>query len=645
MNGTKVRRIMIGTAGHIDHGKSSLVRALTGTDPDRLKEEKERGLTIDIGRAVLTLPDGRKVGIIDVPGHEKFIKNMVAGAVSVDLALLVVAADDGVMPQTREHMEILVLLGIKKCVVALTKIDIVDRDMAELARDDVERFLETTPLKGSPVVPVSSVTGEGIDKLKEEIFSAVMEVEPPGPEGLFRLPIQRIFSIEGFGPVVGGVPMAGSARKGDQLEVLPPGIKARVRGIQVYGEPADVAVTGESCALNMPDVDMERVERGHFVVAAGYFVPESHVYVSLKMLDSSVPIKSGSEVRFHIGTAEILGRVFLPGGGSLGAGEKSFARIQLADPTVMLPGDSDVLRLQAPPRTLGGGRVIIPERRKMKIKGEWLETLGNLENSLENRDSRGFLEEVIRFNKLKPVEARVLSRLVGRKLEDTRTILEDLENGEKVIRLGKGYVHKASLEKVKEDILAELGQRAEADPLCPEVGKQEIASSLRIVPEIIEKVISGMEREGSVEIIHNTMVRLKGKGAVLSDKDNENAEMVLLLLKKADCQALTEKELLEETGLEPSYLSSLVAHLVSNDKIKRVGGSFLYHIDCYNHALEELIKNCRRYGCLNIPEYRNTLKTTRKYVIPLLEHFDGLGITARKGSNRVLKNPEAFKKR
>ncbi len=636
-----VHRVMIGTAGHIDHGKSSLVRALTGVDPDQLKEEKERGLTIDMGRSVLELPGGGKAGIIDVPGHEKFIKNMVAGSTSVAVALLVIAADDGVMPQTREHLEILSLLGVRKCLVALTKVDLVDPELRELALQEAASFLEGTPYAGSPVIPVSSVTGEGIEEIRRALAGIVRETPPPRAEGLFRLPVQRIFRKEGFGSVLGGVPVAGRARKGDLLEVLPGGYRGRLRGIQVYGAPAGEALPGESCALNIPDVPLEGVKRGAWVVEPGVFQVEDRLLARVRLLPSARPLKSGADIRFHSGTAEIQGRISFPGGGALAPGGEGLARIRLAHPTLLVPGDSFVLRLQAPPRTVGGGRVVLPGWGGRRLKGPWARRVEALDAALERGDRAAFLEELVRASSFDPAAPEKLAPLAGRPAREVREILENLARKGRVAAVGKGFLSTESIEEARRKILAELEARAARDPLSPEAGKAEILSTLGIPPAVMETVLEEMLRRGEVRFLEGDLLVLPGREGALEGEAARREEALLVLLEKAGHKPLTEEEALAASGMEKPFFQSLVRRLQSRGRIVRVAGKFLYHQGPYQEARRALIENCKARGALDIPLFRDRLGTTRKYLIPLLEHFDGIGLTARRGSNRVLRDETA----
>ena len=335
----EIQPIVIGTAGHIDHGKSTLVKVLTGIDPDRLKEEQERGMTIDLGFARFRLPDGRRVGMVDVPGHERFIKNMVAGATGIDLVILVVAANDGVMPQTREHLSIMQLLGVGRGLVALTKIDMVEAGLVELALEDVRATIQGTFLEGAPILPLSSITGEGLEEFKQVLFRLASETPPRSDAGVFRLPVQRVFSAKGFGTVVTGIPVSGSVALGDVLEVLPRGLRGKVRGLQAYQESTERARAGHSTAINLADVDQHEVTRGNVLATPGFFRPTRMVAASLDalaLLDK--PVEDRTAIRLHTGTAEALGELVLLDCEELEPGGSALVQLRLEEPVVCAPG-------------------------------------------------------------------------------------------------------------------------------------------------------------------------------------------------------------------------------------------------------------------------------------------------------------------
>ena len=363
----KIQPIIIGTAGHIDHGKSSLVRLLTGTDPDRWAEEKERGMTIDLGFARMTLPDGRQVGLVDVPGHERFLRNMVAGATGIDLVLLVVAADDGVMPQTREHLEIMDLLGVRDGLLVLNKIDLVEPGMADLAVEELREVTRGTFLEDAPVVRVSATTGEGIEQFKDQLEQRASALTPRQADGVFRMPVQRVFSAKGFGTILTGIPVSGSVRTGDLLEVLPRGGKGKVRGLQAYHEGTDQARAGHSTAVNLSDVDHKEVTRGAVLATPGYFKAQTMLGATLRILHSTLGgIGNRTPIRLHLGTAEVLGEVILLEQDQMEPGEEGLVQLRLEDPVICAPGDHFVLRRASPMETLGGGVILEESRYRLK---------------------------------------------------------------------------------------------------------------------------------------------------------------------------------------------------------------------------------------------------------------------------------------
>ncbi|RME67107.1 MAG: selenocysteine-specific translation elongation factor, partial [Nitrospirae bacterium] len=382
-----MKHVILGTAGHIDHGKSTLVKALTGIDPDRLKEEKQRGITIDLGFAYLKYPDGITVGIVDVPGHEKLVRNMLAGAGGIDFVLLVVAADEGVMPQTREHLAICNLLGIKTGLVTITKADLVEEELLELVTEDVKDLLKGTFLEGAEVIPVSAKTGLNLDLLKEKIHEIASQVEPKAQEGPFRLPIDRVFTLKGFGTVVTGTAITGSIDIDSQVEILPTGKRARVRGLQSHGVPVQKGFAGQRLAINLQGVDKEDIQRGDILLTEGYFMPTTTIEVYLKWLPDAPEIKSNTPVHVHLFTKEAIGRLLLYDTEIIRPGQTAFGVLKLDRPVVASSGDRFVLRRFSPVETIGGGLVLdpYPGRRRKREGIEDLKAL--LEKGPEERIS------------------------------------------------------------------------------------------------------------------------------------------------------------------------------------------------------------------------------------------------------------------
>ncbi|MEW6399117.1 MAG: selenocysteine-specific translation elongation factor, partial [Bacillota bacterium] len=415
-------------AGHVDHGKTALIRALTGVDTDRLPEERARGISIELGFAPLRLPSGRRAGVVDVPGHERFVHHMVAGAAGMDLVILVVAADEGVMPQTREHVEILSLLGVRHGLVALTKVDLVDPEWLQMAEEDVRNYLAGTFLADSPVVPVSSVTGQGLDTLLGELDRLLGRVPGRDSRGPVRLPVDRVFTVPGFGTVVTGTLVSGTVRIGDGVEVLPGGREARVRQVQVHGERVEEATAGQRVALNLAGLEHRQVERGHVVCAPGVFSSTARLAARLELLNGASSLRSGTRVHFHLGTAEAPARVVLLDREELAPGTSCLARFRLEEEMAAARGDRFVIRFWSPPRTVGGGTVLAPHSRHRRYVASHLESLRELEGGgisgelvalLEEGDPLRAAEDLVSRLGLAPADASATLKemLVGGRVE------------------------------------------------------------------------------------------------------------------------------------------------------------------------------------------------------------------------------------
>jgi len=366
-----MKHFIIGTAGHVDHGKTALIKAITGIDTDRLKEEKERGISIELGFASLTLPDGRTFGIVDVPGHERFIRNMVSGASGIDMVIMVIAADEGVMPQTREHLHICSLLGIKKGLVALTKVDMVAGEWLDLVKDDVREFLKGTFLEASPVIPVSSIAGTGLKELLDALGRVASEIEGESEEGPFRLPVDRAFTMKGFGTVVTGTLISGDIKLGEEVEILPPGITAKVRGIQIHNQSATIAEAGQRTAINLQGVERNTIVRGVVLARPRTFKPSIRLDVCLEYLsNNNRRLKNRNLVRFHVGTNEVIGRIILLDREDVEPGAKASTQIVLESPIVAMARDRFVIRSYSPVTTIGGGMIVDPLPKKHKRSSE-----------------------------------------------------------------------------------------------------------------------------------------------------------------------------------------------------------------------------------------------------------------------------------
>jgi len=635
----EIQPIVIGTAGHIDHGKSSLVMALTGVDPDRLKEEKERGLTIDLGFAPLLMPDGRTVGIIDVPGHERFVRNMVAGATGIDLVVLVVAADDGVMPQTREHLDIMGLLGQKRGLVALNKIDAVDPDMVELAAEDVRETLSGTFLEDAPILRVSARTGAGVEELKARIFELAAAIEPRSDAGVFRLPIQRVFSKQGFGAVVTGVPVSGAVQVGDTLEVLPAGLRGKVRGLHAYGKPVTRARAGHSTAINLTDVDYEKVARGAVAATPNFFSPVRMVAARLRVLPSlERPVVDRMSVRLHTGTADPLGQLVLLDSERIEPGAEGLVQIRLDEPVVCAPGDPFILRLASPTITLGGGQILEESRHRLKrFKGFVLDELSRQEQSL--RDPAALLESTLARSGQALSSPQDLAHVIKQPVELTLALLQQLykEHRARAIGVKQLWIHADRLEEALTRTRAAIAKWFAANPLRRVMEVIELRRITELEAEFLDALLDDDVQRGRLVRESGGLIRPAGREVAVDEKTLAQRGALLAQL---DAKAFTPpapEELATAVGMGAKDFAKLLQLCVDEGSVVRINPEIYLSAKNVERAKELVIANCTKHGHLEIPELRDAIGTTRKYLIPLLEHFDTKGVTSRLGGNRVLK--------
>jgi len=634
-----IQPIVIGTAGHIDHGKSSLVRALTGIDPDRLKEEKERGLTIDLGFAPLTMPDGRTVGMIDVPGHERFVRNMVAGATGIDLVVLVVAADDGVMPQTREHLDIMGLLGQKRGLVALNKVDMVDADMAELAAEDVRSTLAGTFLAESPIVRVSARTGQGLDELKARMFELAATIEPRSDQGVFRVPIQRVFSKQGFGAVVTGVPVSGAVSIGDTLEVLPAGLRGKVRGLHAYGRAVTRARAGHSTAINLSDIEHDKVARGAVAATPDFFSPVRMVAVRLRVLASlGRPVTDRCQVRLHTGTADPLGELVLLDRERIEPGEEGLAQVRLEEPVVCAPGDSFILRLASPAETLGGGQILEESRHRLKrFKGFVIEGLARQERSLAS--PAALLESILARADDDLSSPADLAHAIKQPLDVTQTLLQQLfkERRARAVGVKQHWIHADRLEAALTRMRSSVTKWFEENSLRRVMEVLELRRITELDPEFLDALVDDDVKRGRLVRESGGLIRLAGREVALDETTLARRAALLAALEAQPFAPPAPEELAAALKLAPKELTRVLQLCVDEGSVVRVNPEI--HLTAAQHARAKdlVVENCTQHGHLEIPHLRDALGTTRKFLIPLLEHFDAKGVTSRLGANRVLK--------
>ena len=635
----EIQPIVIGTAGHIDHGKSTLVSALTGTDPDRWAEEKERGMTIDLGFARMDLEDGRRVGIVDVPGHERFIRNMVAGATGIDLVILVVAADDGVMPQTQEHLAIMQLLGVQRGFVALTKVDMVDEEMVELATEDVTETVAGTFLEGAPILRVSAIAGIGMDELRALLMKMAEETEPRTAEGVFRMPVQRVFSARGFGTILTGIPVSGEVKVGDSVEVLPVGTKGKIRGIQAYHDAAPTARAGHSAALNVSDVDHHQVSRGDVVATPGFFKPQTMVGAQLEALGTlDRPITNRMPIRVHTGTSDAIGEVILLDADQLEPGQSGLAQFRLEDPLVCAPGDRFILRLASPMLTLGGGVILEESRYRLKrFKTFIIKELERQASSLGS--SLSLLEAVLARSVDRWASVEELSAIIKRTKGDTLGLLQELEEGGKAAPLGNGqrWIHSEALLLSLEETRDAVSAWFDANEMRAKMDVRDLRSAVKFDPALLGVILDMEAKEGRMRLDPGGYLSPADRQVELSPERKAQRDKVLAVMEEARFQPPSPEEISTSAGIPKGDVDSVLRLLDDEGAIARIEGDLFLSAKALDEAREAVTSNCERNGGLEIPELRDALGTTRKFLIPILEHFDAAGVTMRQAGRRVLK--------
>ena len=625
--------MIVGTAGHIDHGKTALVRRLTGIDTDRLKEEKERGISIDLGFAHLTLPSGRRVGIVDVPGHERFVKNMLAGATGVDVALLVIAADEGVKPQTREHLAILDLLRIGRGVVALTKADLVPPERLRAARAEAEALIASSSLRGAPLVPVSSVTGEGVEELLEALDRAAAGAGARDEAGAARLPIDRVFSIEGIGTVVTGTLWNGAIRAGDALTLLPSGRSVRVRQVEVHDRAVDAARAGQRTAVAIHGVDREDVSRGDWLTTPARFRASGILDARVSLHPSAErPLVTRARVRVHLGASEALGRVVLFDGESLEPGHDGLAQLRLETPIVPIPGDRVVLRSYSPALTIAGAVVVDAHaRRRARLdEGE----RGRL-TALESGSLSQRIAALAADAAFAGVRDDEMALRLGVGPAEVATAVAEAPN---LVRMKDGRVlTRSAWNAALERIEAEVARYVAAHPLRDGVPKGELKSLLKrdldgaIFDEALATLLEGKR------IVSRGGDRLLSPDAApaLSPDEAKSADRILARLSGSGFQPPDLSDVLREipTAHRPP---ELVRYLLESERVVKVTSEIVYTKEQWQEVVARVARHLSDHPTLTMGDFKNLLQVSRKYSIPVLEHMDRIGLTRREGDARIL---------
>ncbi len=634
-----MKHIILGTAGHIDHGKTSLIKAVTGIDTDRLKEEKARGITIELGFAWLDLPGGQRVGIVDVPGHEKFIKNMVAGAAGIDVVALIIAADEGVMPQTKEHLDICKLLGVKHGLVVLTKIDMVDEEWLELVTDDVQSFLQGSFLEDAPVVPVSSVKGRGISEFVDAVATLCQKVPDRSSKGLFRLPVDRVFSMKGFGTVITGSLVSGRIRVGENIMIFPSGIESKVRGIQIHNESMDEASAGVRTAVNFQGLDRTSVKRGDVLARSNTLKPSYMIDVVLEYIGfAKKPLKNRTRVRFYSGTSELEGYVFLLDRDELEVGARTVAQLRVEEPVSVVRDDRFVIRSYSPIRTIGGGYVIDPFPKKHKrFKDSVLKHL----NILAEGDTNTIITHIIAYAELSGArfaDLAVMTNLPEKELEQN---LQNLLSQQVIIQVDKEnrfYIHSKVFEDLQRKAVTVLEQYHEAYPLKHGMIKEVFRARLTrgIDNRTFNFLIQALVKSDTI-VQEKEMVRLSGHKIALQADQRDLRNRIEETYLNSSLQPPYFKDLVASVGQNSGHMKDVLDHMVQEGIVVKVKEDLYFHKTAIDALKSKLVGFLRENGEVSIPQLKDMIGVSRKYMIPLVEFFDDTKVTIRVGDIRKLR--------
>ncbi len=637
-----MKSIIIGTAGHIDHGKTTLVKALTGIDTDRLEEEKRRGITIDLGFAHLELaaPSGEKLrlGFVDVPGHERFVRNMLAGVGGIDLVLLVVAADESIKPQTREHFEICRLLSIPRGITVITKADMVDADTLNVVKLEVEEFVRDSFLDAShsPVVTVSALTGSGLEELKKEIARLAIEIPSRDTETLFRLPIDRVFVMKGFGTVVTGTLIAGRVRKEEEVVVFPTRQRVRVRGIQVHGSAADQAIAGQRTALNLAGVQVEDLARGITLAPLDLLETTQRIDVQLSLLKDAHPMKSRSRVHLHVFTVETIASVSFHEGAfseanELKPGTTAFARLRTTDPILALPGDHLILRQFSPVVTIGGAVVLdaFPLRRqKREATLKFLQTLaaGSLAEKLLARVHRRASEGLTLADAV---------RETGLRQTVLKPVIATLVQQKQFIQAGEYLITSEAFITARNRASAALDAFHKANPLVAGISKEELREKLGLQPAVLEALLGEMVRERKVEIT-GEQVKLAGRGVALKDDEAKAKQEIEKAFSSAGLKVPALKEVLASLSVDKNRAQKLVTLLLRDRVLVKLTDDLVFHQTALQSLRQILAEYKTKSQKIDVAKFKDLTGISRKYAIPLLEYLDRERVTRRVGDERVI---------
>lgn len=625
--------VIIGTAGHVDHGKTSLIRALTGIDTDRLKEERQRGMTIDLGFARIDLPDGSRIGIVDVPGHERFIKNMLAGAGGVDVALLVVAADEGVMPQTTEHLDILTLLGVRRGVIAVTKKDLVDTEALTLVIAEIRASVKESSMRDAPVIAVSARTDEGLHELKDALVEQCASVLPHATERPFRMPIDRAFSISGAGTVVTGTVLAGSTRPGDTVHILPGDAKARVRGVQAHGEAVEAAWSGMRAALNLVGVSKDLLERGMCCAAPDACVVTERLDAWVTVLPNAAPgIANQQRLRMHIGTVEALGRSVLHDTRII-EGESGFVQVRLEQPVVCARGDRFILRNYSPATTVAGGVVLIPQATKHRRLDSFSVELLQLARGGQPAD----VARYVLVHAASGLSLSELARDAGLSLREAADAAATLDASGDAVTVTDRVFASHVWTSLRDELAQAVEKFAAENPAKSAMQKDALKtiSSLADYPKAFDEALRQLADAGRLEL-NQASVRIKGHTVQLNAKQQSLLVRLEQHLKNAGMAAPTRSEISLALGVPLQAVNEIIELGIQTGGFVKVSVDFIYPYSMIQDIKALVARYVQENGSINLGQFRDLTDSSRKYALPLLEYLDSVRFTLRSGDVRVL---------
>jgi len=633
------KRVMLGTAGHVDHGKTALVKLLTGCDTDTLAVEKQRGLTIELGFAPCQMADERILGIIDVPGHVDFIRNMAAGAHAIDVVIFVIAADDSIMPQTREHLDILTLMGVRHGLVALTKIDVVDEELRRMVVDEVGDFMRGTFLENAPVCPISNITGVGFDGFFAALNQAVDASEEHKDEGLFRLWIERSFHVRGFGTVVSGIPSRGQIHVGDRLHLVPGDQVGRVRGMEVYGQSSDVARTGECVAMNISDIDVSHLKRGRVLCQNDVFEPVTMVEADLTLLPTVPhPVKDYVEGHIHIGTAEVMGNVALLERQTIGPAETQLVQLRLRQPVGVAPGERFVIRSSVSGlaggrvTTIGGGRILATGNKRLRRQRPW--TLAMLNRRSEAVGSESAWCGACLAEAGGPLSGEALARLAQVPADRIDDFLAPLIAEGRVKRLASGEVlHGEAIARTAQAVIERVEQFHDANPMRMGIDEAQLAGEVGAERRLFAAALADLIAAGRLER-SGTVIAAPGKAAAVSDEDRLLYGRIEAALKAAHFAPPASEALATEFGTSVDRVNEMIRLLVDAGTVLRLDRKVAMHSDAVAAAEAVVVDLFSKANFFETVEFRDALGVSRKYAVPLLDYFDTVKLTVRSANRR-----------